>query len=165
MNDPTAIQKLIHEHRAIWFSPSRATSGRAWIVAVRMLILLLSSAVHEASAEFREETITGHEGAATDIKADQRYDSGVRVRDPALGISFVIPEEWRGGASPSSNLFFLIPDAKRGGIGLVVMFDQTTPQELADHMNEPQVLEEGFILHPTTSAAVSGDRITASYHA
>ncbi|HJU05899.1 MAG TPA: hypothetical protein VJ692_12185 [Nitrospiraceae bacterium] len=99
-----------------------------------------------------------------DIKPGQQYESGTRVRHAAIGISFIIPADWMGGTAQGSRSF-LLGSNTMAGVGIVVLLDHVTPQELESHMNEPQVLDEGFVLQPVSSARMSGDRMTASYHA
>ena len=79
------------------------------------------------------------------------------------GTSFVIPPHWQGFIPPGSRTFYLESPTKPG-IGLIGIIQDTTPEELEDHLNEPQVIEEGYVLHPVGSATRTGTRITASYH-
>ena len=79
------------------------------------------------------------------------------------GTSFVIPPHWQGFIPPGSRTFYLESPTKPG-IGLIAIIQDATPEELEDHLNEPQVIEEGYVLHPVGSAHRSDIRITASYH-
>ncbi len=137
------------------------------IVALRslsILFALLEPVVYDAQAETKSGPDVGQETSTQDIKAGQQYGSGIRVRAPTLGASFVIPKDWLGGMPPGSQAFLLGSNTK-AGLGLAVMFHAVTPQEVADQLNEPQALEEGFVLHPVGSAKRVGNRMTASYHA
>jgi hypothetical protein len=102
------------------------------------------------------------ESASTDIEPGELYRSRTRIA-MAPGVSFLIPPAWQGVLPPGSRTFYL-ESSKKPGIGLVVMIQDATPEELEDHLNEPQVLEEGYVLHPVGSAQRTDARITASYH-
>ena len=98
----------------------------------------------------------------TDAEAGEFYRSGTRIGLPA-GISFLIPPDWQGVMPPGSRMVYL-ESPKQPGIGLVAVIQEATPEELEDHLNEPQVIEEGYVLHPVGSAKRIDRRITASYH-
>lgn len=102
------------------------------------------------------------ESAITDVEPGEFYRSGTRIGMTA-GTSFLIPPVWQGILPPGSRTFYLESPVKPG-IGLVAIIQDATPEELEDHLNEPQVIEEGYILHPVGSATRLGERITASYH-
>jgi hypothetical protein len=102
------------------------------------------------------------ESASTDVEPGEFYRSGTRIT-MAPGVSFRIPPAWQGTLPPGSRTFYL-ESPKKPGIGLVVMVQDATPEELEEHLNEPQVLEEGYVLHPVGSAQRTDGRITASYH-
>jgi hypothetical protein len=65
--------------------------------------------------------------------------------------------------SPGSETVFL-ESPREPALGLVAIFRHIAPREIEDHLNEPQVIDEGYVLHPAESAKRSGDRITATYH-
>jgi hypothetical protein len=102
------------------------------------------------------------ESASTDVESGELYRSGTRIA-MAPGVSFLIPPAWQGVRPHGSRTFYL-ESPKKPGIGLVVMVQGATPEELEEHLNEPQVLEESYILHPIGSAQRTDARITASYH-
>jgi hypothetical protein len=102
------------------------------------------------------------ESAITDVEPGEFYRSGTRIGMTA-GASFLIPPAWQGVLPPGSRTFYL-ESPKKPGIGLVAIIQDATPEELEDHLNEPQVIEEGYVLHPMGSAKRTDTRITASYH-
>lgn len=103
-----------------------------------------------------------HDSVVTEVEPGEFYRSGTRI-GIAAGTSFIIPPQWQGFIPPGSRTFYLESPTKPG-IGLVAIIQDTTPEELEDHLNEPQVIEEGYVLHPVGSATRSNTRITASYH-
>jgi hypothetical protein len=98
----------------------------------------------------------------TDPESGEFYRSHTRI-GLAAGTSFLIPSEWQGVLPPGSRTFYL-ESPKSPGIGLVAVIQDATPEELEDHLNEPQVIEEGYVLQPLASAQRAGPRITAAYH-
>jgi hypothetical protein len=103
-----------------------------------------------------------HDSAVTDLEPGEFYRGGTRI-GIAAGTSFVIPPQWQGFIPPGSRTFYLESPTKPG-IGLIAIIQDATPEELEDHLNEPQVIEEGYVLHPAGSATRTDRRITASYH-
>lgn len=102
------------------------------------------------------------DSVVTDVEPGEFYRSGTRI-GMAAGTSFVIPPHWQGFIPPGSRTFYLESPTKPG-LGLIGIIQDATPEELEDHLNEPQVIEEGYVLHPVGSATRSDTRITASYH-
>lgn len=90
------------------------------------------------------------------------YRSHTRI-GLAAGPSFLIPSDWQGFLPPGSRTFYL-ESPKHSGIGLVAAIQDATPEELEDHLNEPQVIDEGYVLQPLGSASRTAQRITATYH-
>ena len=103
-----------------------------------------------------------HDSGVTDVEPGEFYRSGTRI-GMAAGASFLIPPAWQGILPPGSRTFYL-ESPKKPGIGLVAIIQDATPEELEDQLNEPQVIEEGYVLHPVGSAKRTDTRITASYH-
>ena len=102
------------------------------------------------------------ESAVTHVEPGEFYRSGTRI-GMAAGTSFIIPPAWQGVMPPGSRTLYL-ESPKRPGIGLVAVIQDATPEELEDHLNEPQVIEEGYVLHPVGSAKRMDTQITAAYH-
>lgn len=97
-----------------------------------------------------------------DLRPHQHYPSGIRVRSPYLGISFVIPPDWRG-MLPARSQVFLLESPVQPGIGVVLLLDDTGPEEMVARLSEPQAFEEAYILHPTGPIKQEGTRMSASY--
>ncbi|MEP6888194.1 MAG: hypothetical protein ABI945_07700 [Nitrospirales bacterium] len=114
----------------------------------------------------REPMVDGQlhatESAITDVEPGEFYRSGTRIGMTA-GASFLIPQAWQGVLPPGSRTFYL-ESPQKPGIGLIAIIQDATPEELVDHLNEPQAIEEGYVLHPVGSATRTDTRITASYH-
>ena len=102
------------------------------------------------------------ESAVTHVEPGEFYRSGTRIGMTA-GASFIIPLAWQGVMPPGSRTLYL-ESPKKPGLGLVAIIQDATPEELEDHLNEPQVIEEGYVLHPVGSAKRTDTQITASYH-
>ena len=102
------------------------------------------------------------ESAVTHVEPGEFYRSGTRIGMTA-GASFIIPLAWQGVMPPGSRTLYL-ESPKKPGIGLAAVIQDATPEELEDHLNEPQVIEEGYVLHPVGSAKRTNTRLTASYH-
>ena len=102
------------------------------------------------------------ESAVTHVEPGEFYRSGTRIGMTA-GTSFTIPLAWQGVMPPGSRTLYL-ESPKKPGIGLVAVIQDDTPEELEDHLNEPQVIEEGYVLHPVGSAKRTDTHITAAYH-
>src|SRR4051794_32199307 len=90
------------------------------------------------------------ESAVIHVEPGEFYRSGTRIGMTA-GASFIIPPAWQGVMPPGSRMLYL-ESPKKPGIGLVAIIQDATPEELEDHLNEPQVVEEGYVLHPVGSA-------------
>jgi hypothetical protein len=102
------------------------------------------------------------ESAVTHVEPGEFYRSGTRIGMTA-GASFLIPPAWQGVMPPGSRTLYL-ESPKKPGIGLAAIIQDATPEELEEHLNEPQVVEEGYVLHPVGSAKRMDTHITASYH-
>lgn len=89
------------------------------------------------------------------------YRSHTRI-ELAAGSSFSIPSDWQGFLPPGSRTFYL-ESPKHSGVGLVAAIQDATPEELENHLNEPQVIDEGYVLQPLGSASRTAQRITATY--
>ena len=121
--------------------------------------ILCSDHTHTPMMNAQDEP---HDSGVTDVEPGEFYRSGTRIGMTA-GASFLIPSAWQGVLPPGSRTFYL-ESPKTLGIGLVAIIQDATPEELEDHLNEPQVIEEGYVLHPVGSAKRTDTRITASYH-
>jgi hypothetical protein len=103
-----------------------------------------------------------HDSDVTEVEPGAFYRSGTRI-GMAAGASFVIPPQWQGYLPPGSRTFYL-ESPTRPGIGLIAVIQDATPEDMEEHLNEPQVIEEGYVLHPVGAATRTETRVTASYH-
>ncbi|MGH7255827.1 MAG: hypothetical protein ACREI3_08625, partial [Nitrospirales bacterium] len=84
------------------------------------------------------------------------------VRSPSLGITFVVPSDWRGWVAPGSQLFQL-DSARKPGWGLIFLLEDVTTSDLEARLSEPQAFEEAFVLDPTGPVERDGNRLRAFY--
>ena len=115
------------------------------------------------SMEAPDALLTARGQTVVELESGPHYPSGTRVGSTSAGVSFVVPDGWHAAMPPGSETVFL-ESPRQPGVGLVAIFRDIAPQELEDHLNEPQVIDEGYVLHPVESAKRSGDRITVTYH-
>ena len=131
-----------------------------WACSLLVLIIVTSTGALGAAM-----ALTQHqpdESPAIHVEPGEFYRSGTRIGMTA-GTSFIIPPSWQGIMPPGSRTLYL-ESPKKPGIGLAAVIQDATPEELEDHLNEPQVIEEGYVLHPVGSAKRTDTRLTASYH-
>lgn len=132
----------------------------AWTYTLLALIIIGFTGAPGATMVFAQHQ--PDESAATHVEPGEFYRSGTRIGMTA-GVSFIIPPAWQGVMPPGSRTLYL-ESPKKPGIGLAAVIQDATPEELEDHLNEPQVIEEGYVLHPVGSAKRTTTHITASYH-
>ena len=138
------------------------------MVALVVVLALIVAAPHSGRCSDRTDTSMttapdqSHDPGVIEVEPGEFYRSGTRI-GMAGRASFVIPPQWQGFLPPGSRTFYLESPTKPG-IGLIATIQDSTPEELEEHLNEPQVIEEGYVLHPVGSARRSDTRITASYH-
>ena len=135
------------------------------VVQIMTGIFTVTLAAHASSPVPRESgggQTASQRQAVVELESGPHYPSGTRVGSTAAGVSFVIPDGWHGAIPPGSDTLFL-ESPRLPGLGLVAIFRHIAPQELEAHLNEPQVIDEGYVLHPARSAQRSGDRITVAY--
>jgi len=131
-----------------------------WACSLLVLIIIDSTDASDAAMVLAQHQ--PDESAVTHVEPGEFYRSGTRIGMTA-GTSFIIPPAWQGVMPPGSRTLYL-ESPKKPGIGLAAVIQNATPEELEDHLNEPQVIEEGYVLHPVGSAKRTNTRITASYH-
>jgi len=136
-----------------------------FLTLVCVCSLLVSIIVTSTGAPGAAIALAQHqpdESAAIHVEPGEFYRSGTRIGMTA-GASFIIPQSWQGVMPPGSRTLYL-ESPKKPGIGLAAVIQEATPEELEDHLNEPQVIEEGYVLHPVGSAKRTDTHISASYH-
>jgi hypothetical protein len=84
-----------------------------------------------------------------DLRAGVQYREGTRVRSPFVGVSFVVPKDWRASLPAGSVIF--IDSAVTPGLGTIHLLTEITREALLAQLNEPQSIEAGFVLHPVGS--------------
>lgn len=131
-------------------------------VACALVACALHAANPSGATSLSRAQYQSDESSPVTVEPGEFYRSGTRVGMTA-GVSFIIPTAWQGVMPPGSRTLYL-ESPKKPGIGLAAVVQDTTPEELEDQLNEPQVIEEGYVLHPVGSAKRTGTHITASYH-
>lgn len=86
---------------------------------------------------------------AVEVQPGQLYSGGTDIQLSALGISFTIPDGWRGGWPAGSSAFVLDNDA--GNASIMMVFDAFTEQQIVTMMAENIPLDEGIYLLPSKS--------------
>jgi hypothetical protein len=98
-----------------------------------------------------------------DLRVGERYGGGTRVRSPFVGISFVVPKDWRA-ALPSGAIVFL-DSAVTAGMGTIHLLTDVTRDRLRAQLSEPQSIEAGFVLHPVGSLQERDQTLIGHYAA
>lgn len=98
-----------------------------------------------------------------DLRVGERYSEGTRVRSPFMGVSFVVPKNWRASL-PAGSVVFL-DSAVTAGLGTVHLLTDVTGETVHAQLSEPQSIEAGFVLHPVGSLQEEGQRLIGRYAA
>lgn len=98
-----------------------------------------------------------------DLRVGERYGGGTRVRSPFVGISFVVPKDWRASL-PAGSIVFL-DSAVTGGLGTIHLLTDVTRDRLRAQLSEPQSIEAGFVLHPAGSLQEGDQKLIGHYAA
>lgn len=96
-----------------------------------------------------------------DLRVGERYGSGTRIRSPFLGISFVVPAEWRASL-PGGTVVFLDSSVHQG-LGFVHLLSEASRDDVLAKLSEPQAIEAGFVLHPVGSVQERDGRLDATH--
>ena len=136
-------------------------NSRAFAAVVFLLVGAWSQAAYAApppSGNAPEAAETD----ATDLQVGQRYEAGTRLRVAMKGISFVIPRYWSGGMAEGADTLRLASPTKPG-MGLVYLFGNIKPQELAARLADSKELPDGIILPLAAPVRATGSRTMAVY--
>ncbi len=96
-----------------------------------------------------------------DLRVGERYSGGIRVRSPFLGVSFLVPTDWRASL-PAGTVVFL-DSSLHPGLGFVHLLSDISRDDLLAKLSEPQAIEAGFVLHPVGSVREQGNQFHATY--
>ncbi len=137
---------------------------RIWFTgAISCLAVLLVSAVL-AERPDRSTGVSRHRPPEVrDLRVGERYAGGTRVRSPFMGVSFLVPKEWRASL-PAGSVVFL-DSAIKPGLGVIHLLGDVGREDVVAGLSEPQALEAGFVLHPTGALKEDGNRLYATYAA
>lgn len=127
---------------------------------VLLLLLLMGVAYAVPSSRAAVEKST-HD--TRDLRAGERYSGGIRIRSPFVGISFVVPTDWRASL-PSGSVIFL-DSAVTPGLGTIHLLTDVTKEAVLAQLSEPQSIEAGFLLHPIGSIQDDGSTLRGLYGA
>lgn len=98
-----------------------------------------------------------------DLRVGEQYREGTRVRSPFVGVSFVVPKNWRSSL-PAGSVVFL-DSAVTAGLGTIHLLTDVTRETVLVQLNEPQSIEAGFVLHPVGSVQEEGQKLIGHYAA
>jgi hypothetical protein len=98
-----------------------------------------------------------------DLRIGERYGGGTRVRSPFVGISFVVPKDWRASL-PAGAIVFL-DSTVAAGLGTIHLLTGVTRDTVLAQLNEPQAIEAGFVLHPVRSLQEDRQKVIGHYAA
>lgn len=98
-----------------------------------------------------------------DLRVGERYGGGTLVRSPFVGISFVVPKDWRAFL-PAGSIIFL-DSSVTAGLGTIHLLTGITRDHLRAQLSEPQSIEAGFVLHPVGSLQEEGQKLVGHYTA
>jgi len=104
-----------------------------------------------------------HAPEIRDLRVGERYSGGTRVRSPFVGLSFVIPKDWRTSL-PAGAIVFL-DSAVTAGLGTVHLLTGISRPAVLAQLSEPQAIEAGFVLYPVGSLQGEGQKLIGQYAA
>jgi hypothetical protein len=130
-----------------------------------LVLLWLASACTSA---FAEPPATGPLSAirqleVRDLRVGEHYREGTRVRSPFVGVSFVVPKNWRSSLPAGSVVFLDL--AVIAGLGTIHLLTDVTRETVRAQLSEPQSIEAGFVLHPVGSIQEEGQKLIGQYAA
>ncbi len=126
-----------------------------------VLLLLLMGVVYGVPSSRAALETSNHD--TRDLRAGERYAGGTRIRSPFVGISFVVPPDWRASL-PSGSVIFL-DSAVTPGLGTIHLLTDVTKEAVLAQLSEPQSIEAGFLLHPIGSIQDDGITLRGRYGA
>ncbi len=102
--------------------------------------------------------------SAEELRPDGRYTGGSHVEASSAGVSFVVPPDWIGkfGRSTSSDVLVMGSDAIEG-VGLAIMMNGQSTDQLAARLGETQDLGANVRLRPSAMPSIEGSRISVRY--
>lgn len=106
-------------------------------------------------------TVWDQSQVVRDLRIGERYGGGTLVRSPFVGVSFVVPKDWRASL-PAGSIVFL-DSAVTAGLGTVHLITDVTRDHLRLQLSEPQAIEAGFVLHPVGSLQEEGQQLVGHY--
>jgi hypothetical protein len=121
-----------------------------------------------ATSALAEPPATGASSAirqleVRDLRVGEQYREGTRIRSPFVGVSFVVPKNWRSSL-PAGSVVFL-DSAVTAGLGTIHLLTDVTRETVRDQLSEPQSIEAGFVLHPVGSIQEEGQKLIGQYAA
>lgn len=139
--------------------PSRCLGQRP---SLTLVVLTMALAFHGSWAAAPGISALLTRESVQDLKAGPFYRAGTRVRSPFLGISFVVPNAWRVRLPLGSTVVHM-DSAEKPGLGVLLLLETATIEELESKLAQPQAFEEAYVLEPTDDVTREGSRLSASY--
>ncbi len=138
-------------------------SGMIRMLAVTMGFFVVISGGPVAGQSDIGPVAREHAQEIRDLRVGERYGGGTRVRSPFVGLSFVIPMDWRASL-PAGAIVFL-DSAVTAGLGTVHLLTGISRPAVLAQLSEPQGIEAGFVLYPVGSLQEEGQKFIGHYAA
>lgn len=138
-------------------------SGMIRMLAVTMGFFVVISGGPVAGQSDVGPVAREHAQEIRDLRVGERYTGGTRVRSPFVGLSFVIPKDWRASL-PAGAIVFL-DSAVTAGLGTVHLLADISRTTVLAQLSEPQAIEAGFVLYPVGSLQEEGQKLIGQYAA
>src|SRR5262249_36924772 len=132
-------------------------SGMIRMLAVTMGFFVVISGGPVAGESDLGLVAREHAQEIRDLRVGERYSGGTRVRSPFVGLSFVVPKNWRASL-PAGAIVFL-DSAVTAGLGTVHLLTDISRTTVLAQLNEPQAIEAGFVLYPVGSLQEEGQKL------
>ncbi len=102
--------------------------------------------------------------AQVDLRPNQQYQGGARVKSTTLGIGLTLPKGWLGVYKEEGGQAVLVLGSNSvEGVGLVIFLKDQSPAQVVAALNEAQDLGAGVVLELVGSVRTQGSRVTARY--
>jgi hypothetical protein len=98
-----------------------------------------------------------------DLRVGEQYREGTRIRSPFVGVSFVVPKNWRSSLLAGSVVF--LDSSVTAGLWTIHLLTDVSRETVRDQLSEPQSIEAGFVLHPVGSIQEEGQKLIGRYAA
>ena len=98
----------------------------------------------------------------TIVRRGAEYDPGTRVSFPTVGVSFLVPRDWKGALEPQDPIFVMASDVK-AGIGLAILQSGTDRPAIQKYLSTTQNLGDNIVLHPAGNIEPGSSQLSMNY--